>query len=82
MPHTATLPLLLKQLKLTSFSRDWETMLDQSTQRNWSAAQYLTALCEQELADRHSRRISRYAKESQLPPARRYQVSTSPRSRN
>ena len=70
MPHTATLPLLLKQLKLTSFSRHWETMLDQSTQRNWSAAQYLTSLCEQELADRHSRRISRYAKESQLPPGK------------
>lgn len=67
MPHTATLPLLLKQLRLTSFSRHWETLLEQSTQRNWNGAQYLTALCEQELADRHSRRISRYAKESQLP---------------
>ncbi len=67
MPHTATLPLLLKQLRLTSFSRHWETLLEQSTKRHWSGAQYLTALCEQELADRHSRRISRYAKESQLP---------------
>lgn len=67
MSHTATLPLLLKQLRLTSFSRHWEPMLEQSSRRNWSAAQYLTALCEQELADRHSRRISRYAKESQLP---------------
>jgi DNA replication protein DnaC len=67
MPHTATLPLLLKQLRLTSFSRHWETLLEQSTQRGWNGAQYLTALCEQELADRHSRRIGRYAKESQLP---------------
>ena len=67
MSHTATLPLLLKQLRLTSFSRHWETLLEQSTQRSWNSAQYLTALCEQELADRHSRRISRYAKESQLP---------------
>ncbi len=67
MPHIATLPLLLKQLRLTSFSRHWETLLEQSTQRRWSGAQYLTALCEQELADRHSRRIGRYAKESQLP---------------
>ena len=67
MPHTATLPLLLKQLRLTSFSRHWETLLEQCTQRSWNSAQYLTALCEQELADRHSRRISRYAKESQLP---------------
>ena len=67
MPHTATLPLLLKQLRLTSFSRHWETLLEQATQRGWNGAQYLTALCEQELADRHSRRIGRYAKESQLP---------------
>ncbi len=67
MTQTATLPLLLKQLRLGSFSRHWEAMLEQSTQRSWNAAQYLTALCEQELADRHSRRISRYTKESQLP---------------
>jgi DNA replication protein DnaC len=70
MTQTATLPLLLKQLRLTSFSHHWETMLEQSTQRSWDAAQYLTALCEQELADRHSRRISRYTKESQLPPGK------------
>ena len=70
MTQTATLPLLLKQLRLTSFHHHWEAMLEQSTQRSWDAAQYLTALCEQELADRHSRRISRYTKESQLPPGK------------
>ena len=67
MPHTATLPILLKQLRLSSFSRHWEPLLEQTAQRGWNGAQYLTALCEQELADRHSRRINRYAKESQLP---------------
>ena len=67
MLHTATLPLLLKQLRLTSFIHHWETLLEKATQHNWDGAQYLTALCEQELADRHSRRISRYAKESRLP---------------
>ena len=67
MPHAATLPLLLKQLRLSSFSHHWETLLEQSRERGWDSAQYLSALCEQELSDRHSRRISRYAKESQLP---------------
>lgn len=67
MPHPATLPLLLKQLRLTSFSRHWETLLEQAGERGWNSAQYLTALCEQELGERHNRRISRYAKESQLP---------------
>jgi DNA replication protein DnaC len=61
---------LLKQLKLSSFSQHWQSLLEQAGQRQWSAAQYLSALCEQELADRHSRRISRYTKESQLPPGK------------
>jgi DNA replication protein DnaC len=67
MPSIEALPLLLKQLKLSSFSQHWETLLDQAGQRQWDSAQYLSALCEQELSDRHSRRISRYTKESQLP---------------
>jgi len=70
MPHAVTLPLLLKQLRLSSFSRHWERLLEQSSQRSWNSAQYLTALCELELAERHSRRINRYAKESRLPPGK------------
>ena len=67
MPTTANLPLLLKQLRLASMGRHWEGLLQQSQTRGWDAGQYLTALCEQELADRDSRRIARYAKESLLP---------------
>jgi len=67
MPHTATLPLLLKQLRLASMGRHWEGLLQQAEQKGWNAAQYLGALCEQELADRNSRRIARYTKESHLP---------------
>jgi len=67
MPTTANVPLLLKQLRLTSMGRHWEGLLQQSQDRGWDAGQYLAALCEQELADRYSRRIARYTKESQLP---------------
>jgi DNA replication protein DnaC len=67
MPHTATLPLLLKQLKLSSMARHWEELLPQAREKGWNGAEYLTALCELELAERYSRRIARYAKESQLP---------------
>ena len=67
MAHTATLPLLLKQLKLTSFSRHWEALLEQAGEQGWNSAQYLTALCEHEVGERQQRRISRYTKESQLP---------------
>jgi len=67
MVQTATLPLMLKQLNLSSIARHWQAMLDQAERNGWNAAQYLSALCEQELAERHSRRIARYSKESHLP---------------
>jgi len=67
MSHTATLPLLLKQLKLTSMARHWEELLSQAQEKGWNGAEYLTALCELELAERYTRRIARYATESQLP---------------
>ncbi len=52
MPDTATLPLLLKQLNLSSTARHREEFLGQAGQKGWNGAQYLAALCEQELADR------------------------------
>ncbi|MCP3879274.1 MAG: ATP-binding protein, partial [Sulfitobacter sp.] len=67
MPHTATLPLLLKQLKLTTMGRHWERLLQQAGDDGWNGAEYLTALCELELAERHRRRIARQAAESRLP---------------
>jgi len=67
MAHTATLPLMLKQLNLTSIARHWQTLLETAEHNGWDGARYLSALCEQELADRHSRRIARYSKDSLLP---------------
>jgi len=65
MVQTATLPLMLKQLNLTSFARHWQSLLEKAERNGWDGAHYLSALCEQELAERHSRRIARYSKESQ-----------------
>ena len=67
MVQTATLPLLLKQLRLSSIARHWHAFLGKAERNGWDSAQYLSALCEQELADRYSRRIARYSKESHLP---------------
>lgn len=67
MVQTATLPLMLKQLRLSSIARHWQGFLDKAKRNGWDSAQYLSALCEQELADRSSRRIARYSKESHLP---------------
>jgi DNA replication protein DnaC len=67
MAPIATLPLLLKQLKLVAMARHWERLLRQATEEGWNGAAYLAALCEQELAERVRRRIARQAAESRLP---------------
>ncbi len=67
MVHTATIPLMLKQLRLTCMARHWQDLLGKAERNGWNSGQYLAALCEHELADRCSRRIARYRKESHLP---------------
>ena len=67
MSHCATLPVLLKQLKLSTMAALWEDYLDKADHKGWNPAQYLAALCEEEINQRYSRRISRHFKESKLP---------------
>ena len=67
MVQTATLPLMLTQLRLSSIARHWQALLGKAERNGWDSAHYLAALCEQELAERYSRRIERYDKESHLP---------------
>jgi DNA replication protein DnaC len=67
MTHSATLPILLKQLKLSTMAVFWEEYLDKASHQGWDASQYLAALCEEELNQRESNRIGRYFKESKLP---------------
>ena len=67
MPNPTTLPLLLKELRLAYMAQQWESLLEQATAKNWTLAQYLTALCECEVAHRYTERLKRYLKEAQLP---------------
>lgn len=67
MAHEATLPVLLKQLKLSTIAAVWKDYSDRAETEGWSKAQYLAALCEEEVNQRYSRRIERYFKESKLP---------------
>lgn len=67
MVHCATLPILLKQLKLSTMASLWETYLEKAEKSGWNPAQYLSALCEEEVNQRYSRRIARNFKESKLP---------------
>lgn len=67
MAHCATLPILLKQLKLSAMATLWESYAEKAITEAWNPGQYLAALCEEELNQRYSRRIARYFKESKLP---------------
>lgn len=67
MPNVATLPLLLKELRLSTMSNIWEEILNIAQDKNWSYEGYLATLCEREIGARYSKRIKRYIKESKLP---------------
>lgn len=59
--------LLLKELRLPAFKRNYEALWDQASDQNWSHVDYLTALCEKELADRYERRVQKWTREARLP---------------
>lgn len=67
MKDGATLPLLLKELRLPTMSQLWKDYAQEATSKGWSPARYLTVLCDHELAARESRRLLRRIKESCLP---------------
>lgn len=62
----ATLPLLLKELRLPTFGRFWEEIGHQSDIEGWGSPRYLAALCEYELQARGTRRMKTKMKESGL----------------
>jgi len=70
MPEVASLPRLLTELRLGAMRRQWEGMERSALERHWTHGEFLAALCEQELAHRHSRRLARHLKEARLPPTK------------
>lgn len=67
MINSATLPSLLKELRLSVMRSDWEELAQQAEKLHWTYPQYLTALCDRELATRGQRRIQRHITDSKLP---------------
>lgn len=64
--------LLLKSLRLPTFARHYQTLMDEATQNNWSYADYLGALCERELSVRYERRVSKWTHEGRLPAGKTF----------
>ena len=70
MRDSATLPLLLKELKLPTMGRMWDSLNKECVEKGRSAVRYLSTLCDHEIAEREKRRLSRLLRESQLPPTK------------
>jgi DNA replication protein DnaC len=67
MPSIQTLPLLLRELRLTSIAKVWSSVAEKSIKEAWEPAQFLAELCEIETNHRYENRLKRLLKESQLP---------------
>jgi DNA replication protein DnaC len=67
MLDTVALPLLLKQLNLSTINQHWEEFAKNAQKQKWTYPQYLKKLVETEVATRHQNRIQRRIKESKLP---------------
>jgi|TARA_Y100000310_G_scaffold333967_1_gene412640 DNA replication protein DnaC len=59
--------LLLKQLRLPAFVQHYQAVWDEAAKQGWSHPQYLTCLCEKEVADRYQRRVHNWTKEAKFP---------------
>lgn len=67
MANIQSLPLLLKELRLTAITKAWPSVAEKSIKEAWEPAQFLAELCELEANHRYENRLKRLLKESQLP---------------
>jgi DNA replication protein DnaC len=63
----ARLELLLTELRLPAVKMTWKKLAEQSDKEGWTAARFLAALAEHEVAERSRRRIERHLAEARLP---------------
>ena len=61
------LPMMLKELRLPTFGQHYQDYQEQATEQSWGYSQYLSKLCEQEVARRYQTRIHNWTKEAKLP---------------
>jgi DNA replication protein DnaC len=70
MANIASLPVLLKMLRLSVIAKAWESVATKAIDDQWSHQQYLAELCDREVAERYRKKIQRFIRESQLPPGK------------
>jgi len=66
------LKVMLKELRLSTFSQNLEDYQHQAIEHTWSYSEFLSKLCEQELARRFQTRIFKWTREARLPAGKSF----------
>jgi len=66
------LEMMLKELRLTAFNQHLDDCQHQAVKNTWSYADFLTKLCEQELAHRFQARTANWTREAKLPAGKSF----------
>lgn len=66
------LKLMLKELRLATFSQNLESYQRQASEKTWSYEEFLSKLCEQELARRFQTRTNKWTREARLPAGKSF----------
>ncbi|MBC2771207.1 IS21-like element helper ATPase IstB [Pusillimonas minor] len=70
MANVASLPIMLKSLRLACINTHWQSVAKKAVAESWMPEQYLAELCAMELSTRDDKRLQRHLKESDLPPGK------------
>lgn len=66
------LKVMLKELRLATFSQNLDNYKNQAIEKTWSHSEFLSKLCEQELARRFQTRTSKWIREARLPAGKSF----------
>src|SRR6266516_3548333 len=67
MREIAKLPILLKELRLSTMGNIWNPFAETAGKEGWSHPRFLATLYEHEVEERYQKRIKQYMKHSNLP---------------
>lgn len=67
MANIQSLPILLKELRLTAMASQWQSVAHKAEQESWSPQEFLAQLCDIEASYRYEKKLQRYLRDSLLP---------------
>lgn len=62
MANIQSLPILLKELRLSAMANAWQGLAHKAIKEQWQPEEYLAELCEMEAHHRHENRLKRLLK--------------------